>query len=159
LNGTKDHWASVEGLLCAAVQMRALTQTEWPSLMCRAREAGCRRRTTVAVAHICRVFGLETPPEVAAAVARDAAARHLLHTLVPATLDGGRSADMEPRLDMLTWRFATEDTLWAGLAHAATRFFRPGPEDWEWFALPRGARWLYRALRPARLAAKWAKRL
>jgi hypothetical protein len=66
---------------------------------------------------------------------------------------------MEPRLDMLTWRFATEDTLWAGLAHAATRFFRPGPEDWEWFALPRGARWLYRALRPARLAAKWAKRL
>lgn len=159
LNGTKDRWASVEGLLCAALQARELRPAGWPALMSRAREAGGLRRTIVAVTHVCRVFGMETPAEVAAAVARDAAARRLLRSLGPETLERGRSADTEPRLDMLTWRFSTEDSLAAGLTHAATRFFRPGPEDWEWFALPRGARWLYRVLRPARLAAKWAKRL
>jgi hypothetical protein len=62
-------------------------------------------------------------------------------------------------LARLAWRFATEDSIAAAVWHAATRFFRPSPEDWEWIALPAGMFWLYRLLRPARLAVKWAKRL
>lgn len=159
LNGTKDHWASVEGLLCTALQTGSFAPAEWAEVLASAQRAGCARRTLVGVAHACRVLDLPTPPAVAAAVARDGAARRLLRTLTPATLERSRSAGTEPRLGLLIWRFATEDSLPAGLAHAVTRFFRPGPEDWEWLALPRGAGWLYPVLRPARLAVKWAKRL
>ena len=159
LNGAKDQWASVEGLLCVAAQVREFVQEEWPAVLARARDAGCARKTTVGVVHACRLLGLEIPAAVAAAVARDGAARRLLRALKPEALERGEQPAVEPRLDVFRWRIATEDSLSAALFQVATRFFRPGPEDWEWLALPKGAGWLYPALRPARLAAKWAKRL
>ncbi len=159
LNGTKDHWAGIEGLLCVALQVQRFPAADWPLVLAGAKKARCLRRTLIAVAHTCRVFDLETPPQVAAAVARDGAARRLLRGLTPANLERGKVASHEPRLDILAWRFASEDSFVAALLYAATRFLRPGPEDWEWLALPKGAGWLYPVLRPARLAAKWAKRL
>ena len=159
LNGAKDHWESVEGLLCAAVQIRDTAPTAWAQMLSAAKRAGCLRRTVVAVAHVSRVFGPETPVAVAAVLARDKAAQALLSELSPRGLDAGHSLALEPQLGLLHWRFASEDSLVARLAHGARRFFQPGPEDWSWLVLPPGSRWLYRVLRPGRLAVKWAKRL
>ncbi len=159
VNGTKDRWNSIEGLLGLGVQVLALPAARWADALSVARSARCHRRTIVGVAHACQVFGLEPPQEVARAVARDAASRALLRSLVPGTLDRGRSAEARTELARLTWRFATEDSLAASMWHATTRFFRPGPEDWDWLSVPAGMSWLHRLLRPARLAVKWAKRL
>jgi hypothetical protein len=159
LNGTKDRWARVEALLCAGVQIRDLAPPLWPAVVAEAREAGCLRRVLVAVAHTCRVFGLETPAGIAASAARDPGVGRLLAVLTPESLERGCSLPTRGDLNMITWRVVSEDSLPAGVAHALARFFRPGPEDWDWLTLPRGAGWLYPVLRPARLAAKWARRL
>ena len=159
VNGTKDRWNSIEGLLGLGVQVLAAPAAQWADALFSARSARCYRRTIVGVAHACRVFGLEPPQEVARAVARDAVSRALLRSLVPGTLDRGRSAEARTELARLTWRLASEDSVVASLWHAATRLFRPGPEDWDWLSVPPGMSWLYRVLRPARLAVKWAKRL
>ena len=131
----------------------------WADALACARMARCYRRTVIGVAHACRVLGLEPPQEIAQAVACDRMARALLRSLAPNTLDRGRPASAETQLARLTWRFATEDSVAAAMWHAATRFFRPGPEDWDWVSFPVGLSWLYRPLRPARLAVKWARRL
>jgi hypothetical protein len=159
LNGTKDRWDSVEGLLALAVQVPAITPGEWEDAVATARKAGCVRRMTIGVAHACEVFGLQTPPEIVEALGRDAVARALLRSLKPDSLNRGSPEGSRRELSMKFWRFATEDSTAAGMWHGVVRFFRPGPEDWEWIALPSWAESLYRVLRPARLAVKWAKRL
>jgi hypothetical protein len=159
VNGTKDRWDKVEGLLGLAVQVPAMTSAMWQDAAATARKAGCTRRVTISVAHACRVFGLQTPPEVAEALGRDFVARALLRSVTPDSLNRGSLKGSRRELAMKSWRFATEDSVTVGIWHGAVRFFRPGPEDWDWIALPSWAEWLYRALRPARLAVKWAKRL
>ncbi len=93
LHGTRHRWDGVEMLLSLAVQVRDLAGEAWPGIMAAAREAGCARRVTIAVAHVCRVFGLELPQEVAAALRRDPVARAgCCASLTPATLMPPRRA-------------------------------------------------------------------
>jgi hypothetical protein len=159
LNGTRDRWDSVEGLLGLAVQVREAGGLSWPQVLGAAQAAGCRRRVTVGISHVSRLFGLEIPSEIEEALARDSVARALVRSLEEDSLDRGSPKDRRRRLTAISWRSATEDSLANGLRHAAVRFFRPGPEDWEALALPPRAEWLHYLLRPFLLAVKWAKRL
>jgi hypothetical protein len=155
LNGTRDRWNSVEKLLGLAVQVRDTHAEAWPDLLSAGRAAGCSRRVILAVGHACRTLGLETPPAIQAAMAVDSVARGLLRSLKPDELQKGSALGPRRELARLFWGFATEDRFLLGLEHAATRFFRPGPEDWNAFALPRGTQWLYYTLRPVRVVGKW----
>ena len=159
VHGSKHWWDSVEKLLGVAIQVRRFPVAEWPLLLAAARDAGCRRRVAVAITHVCRVFGMPVPAEVADAVARDRIGHLLLGTLGPESLD--RRLPLTPRRDLVTMarRFICEDTVNATLRHMAIRISRPGEEDWEGVSLPRGLEWLHYVLRPGRLAIKWAKRL
>ena len=159
LNGARDRWNAVERMLGLALQVRNTDPAEWPRVLATARETGCRRRVATAVGHICRVFALPVPSDVAQALARDALGRALVRSLRPDTLDRTLTGSPLRHLGLLRWRFATEDSLAAGLGHAALRFFRPGPEDWRSLRLPAAMRWLYYPLRPARLGFKWVGRL
>ena len=159
LNGTRDRWDSVEGLLGLALQVRDAADSFWPRTVAVARAVGCARRVTVGVAHACRVLTLQTPREIADALAQDAVGRALLRSLRPETLERPAGWGPRGRLASMLWAFASEDSVSAGLRHAAVRFFRPGPDDWEAVALPRRAEWLYYPLRPFLVAGKWAKRL
>lgn len=156
--GTRDRWGSIEKLLGLALQVRDTPPEIWQRVIAAAHGAGCERRVAIAVAHVSRVFDLPVPPAVVAVMADDSVARWLLPTLRPESLEEGPSWRDRPTLDHLFWKFATEDSALAGLGHASVRFFRAGPEDWEWVTLPRYAEWLYPVLRPARLALKWARR-
>jgi Uncharacterised nucleotidyltransferase len=159
LNGARDRWDSVERMLGLAVQARDTASEQWPGIMAAARAAGCERRVTVGVAYVCRALGLSVPTEVAQALAGDAMGRALIRSLGPGTLDRDAPRGAGRHLALLFWRFATEDSLAAGVWHGTTRLFSPGPEDWEGLALPPRMAWLYYPLRPVRLAVKWAKQL
>ncbi len=157
-SGTRDRWGSIEKLLGLALQVRDTSSEAWQQVLVVAQGAGCARRVAIGVAHVCRVFDLAAPPAVATVMADDSLARSRLRTLRPGSLQDGPSWQDRPTLEHLFWKFATEDSAVAGLGHAGVRFFRSGPEDWEWVNLPSYAEWLYPVLRPARLALKWAKR-
>jgi hypothetical protein len=149
----------VEGLLGLAVQVRDTAASSWEGIVAAARAVGCARRVTIGVAHAARVLDVQTPCEIADALAPDPVGRALLQSLGPETLDYSSGWSPRRRLAALSWTFASEDSLSAGLRHAAVRFFRPGPDDWEAVALPRRSEWLYYPLRPFLVAGKWAKRL
>jgi hypothetical protein len=155
LNGARDRWNLVEMLLGLAVQVRDTPDGEWPGILHAARTARCARRVVVGVVHVCRALGLEVPKAVADALAHNSPARALLRSLRPDSL--GRELGVNPRhdLSLLLWRFATEDSIIAGMGRAVSRLFSPGPEDWRSFALPSWALWFHYLLRPPRLAAKW----
>jgi hypothetical protein len=155
LNGARDRWNAVERMLGLAVQVRSTAPGDWPGVMAAACATGCRRRVATGIGHVCRVFDLAVPGEVTEALARDALGRDLVRSLRPDTLDRRLKASPLRHLGLLRWRFATEDSLARGLGHAALRFFRPGPEDWDSLGLPRALSWLYYPLRPARLGVKW----
>jgi len=110
---------------------------------------------TVGVAHVCRSLAMETPPDIRAVLAEDGTASKLVASLEPSSVGQGGPMGPRRRLASLLWGFATEENGWLGFRHAATRFFRPGPEDWAAVALPPGFQWLYYPLRPPRLAGKW----
>ncbi len=159
LNGSRDRWDTVEGLLGLAVQVREAGGSSWSQVLGAAQESGCHRRVTIGIAHACRLLAQETPPEIEEALVRDSVARALIRWLEEASLDRGSPDGRRRRLTAISWRSATEDSFGRGLWHAAVRFFRPGPEDWEALALPPRAEWLHYLLRPFLLAVKWAKRL
>ncbi|OFW61192.1 MAG: hypothetical protein A2133_10820 [Actinobacteria bacterium RBG_16_64_13] len=159
LNGARDRWNDIEEMLGLAVQIRSTPETSWHETLDTARRAGCLRRTTISVAHVCRVLDLSVPQAVAGAIAHDAVARALFRSLKPEGLGPAPSTSHRRQLRTIFWRSATEDSVVAGLGQGAVRLFRPSPEDWAWIALPRHAEWLYYVFRPARLAVKWAKRL
>lgn len=159
INGTKDRWRKLETILGVAVQIPAINADAWQEVLPTARDAGCLRRVVIGVAHACRVLDLTVPAHVAHALARDRVARALLRSLDAGSLGSDPLEGSREELAAKFWRFATEDSVARGLWHAEVRFFRPGPEDWSWISLPSWAEWLYRVLRPFRLAAKWAKRL
>jgi hypothetical protein len=154
LHGTRHRWDSIELLLGLVVQIRRLAAEEWPALMEAAEEAGCRRRVTIAVAHACDVFDLSVPALVSDALESDGLARAFLATLTPERLAGEPAVGRREHFSSLLWTLAQEDSAAGNLGHLATRFFLPGPEDWEAYSLPQGLDTLYWVLRPARLLLK-----
>ena len=156
VHGARHRWDTVEQLLGLAAFVRRVEPVAWPGLVAAAGAAGCRRRVTVAVAHVCRVFGLHEPAEVRRALDADPVGRWLLAGLRPEDLDLRPDGTLRHRRSSILWETATEDTTAACVRHAAARVLRPGPEDWESVTLPEGAAWLYYLVRPARLAGKWA---
>ena len=149
----------MEGLLAVAVQVRDTPAGQWTRLLAAARDAGCARRVTVGVAHVCRVFGLPLPPELARALGQDRYSRALLRWLGPATIERGAGDGGRAELTDLAWTIVTEDSIPRALEHAAVRAFRPHVGEWEAIDLPAGAEWLYYPLRPLRLGPQVAAAL
>ncbi|MBN1461915.1 MAG: nucleotidyltransferase family protein [Armatimonadetes bacterium] len=158
MHGAKDKWSSMEALLGLAVQVRDRGAEGWSEIMAAASEEASKRRVAVGVAHVCRVFGLQTPAEVRDALTRDRVARALLRSLGPKSLVADSGSSSRLLLERLGWVVASEDSLPRGLWYGLVRSFKPGPLDWRSHALPRRARWLYYFTRPFRLATRWLRR-
>ena len=127
LHGTRDRWCYVEALLGLAVQVRDMSAASWQEIMAVARGVGCARRVGIAVVHLCGLFGLEVPPEVAGAMEGDRVARALLRSLKPDSLNLDLPASPRRELAGHYWIFATEDSTPAGVWHGLVRVFAPDP--------------------------------
>lgn len=158
MHGTKDRWSSVEALLGLAIQVRDRPTDDWVEIMAAAGEESSTRRVVVAVAHVCRVFGLQVPAEVRDVLSGDRVARALLRSLRPESLDAGAAGGAQLLVRRMGWVVASEDSLPRGVWYGLARSFKPGPLDWRSHALPRRLRWLYYFTRPFRLAAQWVRR-
>lgn len=157
VHGARHEWLPLELRLAAALQVARLPRAEWPALCADARAHGCLRRVVVGVAHACAPFPVMVPEEVAEVLARDAVARGYLRHL--ASIDRAPGAGTARHIARLFWTAAGEDTAGAALDHALIRGLRPGPEDWDTVHLPEELEGLYWAVRPARLASKYAHRV
>ena len=109
LEGSRDRWGKVARLLDLAVQIARWPASEWPLLLSAAEAAGCRRRVHVAVAHVCRVLGLETPDAVAGGLEAEAAWRRLVRSLQPRDLSGAPLEGLRARLARVWWQAMGED--------------------------------------------------
>jgi hypothetical protein len=159
LEGTRDLWSSVARLLDLAVQIERTKAGEWVALLDQAKEAGCERRTLVAVGYACRVFEMGLPPTIEERLGADRRSRALIGRLEPVQLCGAPPVGLQGRLTLLRAHAAGEDNRLDCLRFVMTRLFAPTSEDRQAFSLPRRMEWLYVPLRVLRLAGKWLKRL
>ena len=153
VHGTNHRWDSAEAMLALAVQAGNVAPQGWPGLLAAARAAGCRRRLTLGVVHVCRVLDLPVPDAVGAAVRRDPLAAALLRLLRPDELESAQCSGRRRDLERIAWHVGTEDSAAAMLRHLAVQLLLPGPQDWEWTRAAPGRR--HYALRLLRLARKW----
>lgn len=162
LHASRHDWRPLELRLGVAVQVARLPAAAWPDLCAAARELGCLRRVAVGVAHACRPFGVPVPSAILAELGRDPLASAYLGYLCGIAATSLAQPEAVPSvaadLASILWSVRAEDHLVGTLDHLLTRSFLPGTGDWATVRLPRRLEWLYWALRPVRLAAKYATR-
>jgi hypothetical protein len=152
-HGAKHRWARLEWLASAsALAVRA--RVDLRALAHRAGEAGARRTVLLAL-HLARTtIGLPLPPSVVEAAAGDPE--------VPSLADEARAlwfapaADEESTAANLRFNYRLCDGRADRARYAARWLFTPTPEDWSWLRLPAPLAPAYRALRPLRLALRYA---
>ena len=159
VHGARHDWCPLELRLATALQVSRLPEDAWPALCERAREHGSLRRLLVGIGHACAPFGVPVPAEVRRRVAHDrlapAYAAHLRRAAHMGVRPPQQSTTAE-YLGWLLWRVGAEDHAIASVEHFVVRAALPGPEDWAAVALPPALEPLYWALRPFRLALRYA---
>lgn len=152
-HGAKHRWARLEWLAAVAALVRRVPLDPTP-LADRAREIGAGRTVLLAL-HLAHT-ALELP--LAPSVLRSIQSDSVISTLAdesralwfaPASGETDTAAN-------LRYNFRLRDGGKDRLRYAARWLFTPSPEDWAWIRLPDGVSWMYRALRPVRLAARYA---
>jgi len=158
LHGARHRWDSVESLLALGVQIRGVSEAEWPGYLRAARAAGRERALVVGVTHVCRTLGMPMSLAVREALLRDRVGLALFASLPPESLAPFAADTLRRRFAREVWVVGIEDSPWASTTNLAVRVFRPGPEDWESGSWSDANGWVAVALRPVRLVAKWAHR-
>jgi hypothetical protein len=151
VHGTKHAWGSLDWLVdVAEVARRA--ETPWPALVHLARRHRAVRRAALGL-HLAKELLAAPLPLVAEDLVAEARVDRVAGEITPRLLDAEfRAYGLREALRL---QLALYDTPGQRM-RCALSSLRPTPGDWEWVRLPRGLRWLYWALRPVRLAAKYA---
>lgn len=147
LHAARHGWDRLEGIVCAgALVARGI---DGVALCERAREVGGLRATLVGLEVARRLFHITLPGEVDAATGRDPAIPALADEANARLARGDAGATRDARLHLAL--------LEGGAARARyllVAAIDPTPQDRSAIALPRGARWLYFVIRPARLVVR-----
>jgi hypothetical protein len=152
-HGAKHRWARLEWLASASA-LAARAGMDLRALADRAGEAGARRTVLLAL-HLARTtLGLPVPPPLAEAAEADPE--------IPSLAEEARAlwfapaADEENTAANLRFNYRLCDGRTDRARYAARWLFTPTPEDWSWLHLPAPLAPAYRALRPLRLALRYA---
>jgi hypothetical protein len=154
VHGAKHVWGRLI-LLRDIAQMLKLANLNWDRVQSRSRELGIERILRVTLLLANRFLGTAIPVAIESAILADRAARSLADEIA-GSLAAGVSYDTEQtsyfRLMMrLRERRADRVRFFTRLT------FTPGPGEWEVVRLPRPLFPLYRVVRLARLASRFAR--
>ncbi|HEY7769157.1 nucleotidyltransferase family protein [Longimicrobium sp.] len=152
-HGAKHRWARLEWLASTGA-LAARAELDLRALGDRAGEAGARRTVLLALHLAGTTLGLPLPPSLAQAAAVDPEIPSLAKEarglwFAPATDEDSTAAN-------LRFNYRLCDGRADRARYAARWLFTPTPEDWSWLRLPAPLAPAYRALRPLRLALRYA---
>lgn len=152
-HGAKHRWVRLEWLASASA-LAARARVDLRALVHRAGEAGGRRTVLLALHLAGTTLGLPLPPPLAEAAAADPEVPSLAEEarglwFAPAEAEESTAAN-------LRFNYRLCDGRTDRARYAARWLFTPTPEDWSWLRLPGPLAPAYRALRPLRLALRYA---
>ncbi|MBW3656541.1 MAG: nucleotidyltransferase family protein [Gemmatimonadetes bacterium] len=152
-HGAKHRWARLEWLASASA-LAARAAVDLPALVERAGEAGARRTVLLAL-HLARTtLRLHVPPSLAEAAEADSEIPSLADEARGLWFAGDEAE--ETTAANLRFNYRLCDGRADRARFAARWLFTPTPEDWSWLRLPGPLAPAYRALRPLRLALRYA---
>jgi hypothetical protein len=150
-------WDQLEHAATLARFIRGGAIEDWPRLLDRAAAYGCLRRCLIGAILARRLTGVALPPELEAAVGRDCVALELAGEAERHLFDE-RAAAPGGGIRGIVWQSRALDSRGAAIRHLIERAITPGIRDWEWVELPPRLRGLYYAVRPVRMAVRYARR-
>jgi hypothetical protein len=151
VHGTKHLWGSLDWLVDIAETLRRV-DAPWRDVIALARRHRAVRRVALGFELASTLLAAPLPVEVTDFV-REARLDRIVQALVPWLT--APAFERHTVVEALRLQLALLDTPTQRVA-CLLALSRPTPGDWEWMRLPRGLGWVYWALRPARLAWKYA---
>ncbi len=150
VHGTKHAWSKLSWIADVAALLED-SDLDWDAVLSEAYRMGIRRMLRIGSA-LAEWLGGGLPPDIRNYLEADPQARAAAQEVRTAIMNG---LDLES-MQTSRHRFilASRDSLPDRLAYLGRNLFTPTLDDWRYVALPRGARWLYPAVRLFRLAAK-----
>jgi hypothetical protein len=154
LHAAKHVWGRLIWL-CDIVQIAKRENVTWSLVRSRAREFGIERILHITLLLANRFLKTPLPPPVEKAVLADRAAR-ILAEEIAADLAGGVSHE-EVQLSYFRLMMRLRERRMDRLRFLARLALTPGPGEWEAVRLPKALFPLYRVVRLARLAGRFAR--
>ena len=157
IHGAKDMWDRLIWVADIAQLLSLGEPWDWPAIRREAEEVGGTRMLHHGLLLANEILGVELPPEIAPAAQADSRARWLATQAVDKFLED--KDDPSPYLQRLHFYYKSIERPGSGLKYVADQVFTPTPLEWQQFPLPENYTFLYRLLRPLRLAFKHVRRL
>jgi hypothetical protein len=141
--------------LCDIVQILKRESFNWHCVQSRARELGIERILSITLLLANRLLGMKMPVPMESAILADPTARALADEIAVA-MAAGTSYDVQ-QLSYFRLMMRLRERKADRLRFLARLTFTPGPGEWEAIHLPRLLSPLYRVVRLARLASRFAR--
>ena len=141
--------------LCDIAQIVKKESTDWDVVQAQAREIGIERILHITLLLANRFLGMQLPKAIENAVLADTAARALSDKIAE-DLAGGISHE-EVGVSYFRLMMRLRERRIDRLRFLARLTFTPGPGEWDAVRLPKTVFPLYRLVRLARLAGRWAR--
>ena len=157
IHGAKDMWERLILVADIAEILRAGGPMDWPGIFKEAEAVGGSRMLRHGLLLANDLFGVDLPGEVAPALQADPGARWLAAQAAKRLLQD--EDDPPSHFRRLLFAFKSIARPYSGFKYVAEQVFTPTPLEWQLFPLPENCSFLYRFVRPVRLAFKHLRRL
>jgi hypothetical protein len=154
IHGAKHLWSHLYWVVDVAELLTVRPELDWHRVLIAATSAGARRRLLVGLALAQRLKRLDLPQGIMRSMAADTEVEVIADALWAGLYD-----DHAHRFPLSKWHLRMRDSRADMLAFACRLGVTPTDDDWTWVQLPGNLWWLYPALRPLRLSAKYGRRL
>jgi hypothetical protein len=141
--------------LCDIAQMLKLENTNWDWVQARARELGIQRVLRITLLLANRLLAAALPAVLESSIRSDRAAQAFADEIAVAVADG--VSYHEDKLSYFRLMMRLRERKADRLRFLTRLTFTPGPGEWEVVRLPKALFPLYRVVRLARLAARFAR--
>jgi len=160
VHGSKHGWEGLSHICDVAELVRANPEMNWEQALRQAGATGGKRMLLLGLALARDLLGVALPEDVSRMIQADPALRGLAAEVTSrlfAEEESRRNAS--ERAQFFRFHLRVRERFWDRARCCLHLVFTPSQEDWEAIRLPESLSFFYYALRPFRLAAKYAARL